>query len=120
MAQTFSRAFLTGMPFGEGLGLTSAGATSIHATPSGYIDEVWLYVVNNDTTSHQLTIYWGATAPGGSSGSNEIRQTVSGRAGLYLVVPGLTIANGRYVNGTSDSSTAFLVVSGFVNRIAIS
>jgi hypothetical protein len=117
MAATFSKVQLSGSP-GNGRGVkvaaTATAGTLIHtaSATAGVIDEVWLYVVNTDTSSRKLTIeLGGTTAP-----DDLIEVTVPAEAGLMVVVPGLPLSGGVVVRAFAAAANV-LIIHGYVNRI---
>lgn len=110
---TFSREFLTGLSNGNSLGLNTSASTihTVSASPATVKDEIWLYCVNNNASaSYTLTLNW----PGG----NQIKTNVAASQGLTLVVPGLTLGPSQTFSAQSNSASAWLVVTGFANRIS--
>lgn len=117
---TFSKVQLSGSTGGQPVlvAATATAGTLIHATgtSSTVLDEVWLYAQNDHTADLLLTIEYGGT----TSPNNLIRQTVTSRSGLILVIPGLLLAG----DGTSArnirafcASANLVHISGYVNRI---
>ena len=103
-----------GMPIKEVA--TATAGTTIHTavagTTAGTFDEVWLYAYNGHTTTVTLTIeYGGATVPD----QNSII-TLSAKAGLTLIVPGLILQNGLSVKAFASVANV-ITLSGFVNSI---
>ncbi len=78
------------------------------------MDEVWLWAVNSDTSNRKLTIELGGT----TSPDDTIEVTIPSESGLVLVVPGLVLNGGVVVRAFSASADV-LMISGFVNRIAV-
>ena len=98
---------------------TATAGTLIHATgtSSSILDELWLYATNDDTSDILLTIEFG----GVTSGDDLIRQTVTARSGLVLVVPGLILhgTGSAAVNVRAFAATANKInIGGYVNRIS--
>ena len=94
---------------------TASTGTTIHATGTSAIDEVWLYATNTDTAARTLTIQFGGTAT-----LNQIQQTIPANSGLTLVIPGLILApSGSALTVYAYASVASVVnISGYVNRVA--
>ena len=117
---TFSKVQLSGSSGGQPVlvAATATAGTLIHATgtSSTIIDEVWLYAQNDHTADLLLTIEYGGT----TSPNNLIRQTVTTRAGLLLVIPGLILsgdgATARNVRAFCASAN-LVTLTGYVNRI---
>jgi len=106
---------------GDGLGIlvaaTATAGTAIHTASSTAttIDELWLYAYNNHSADILLTIeFGGVTAP-----KDVIKDTITTRDGLILVVAGLVIQG----NATPKVVRAFAATAnqislfGYVNRI---
>lgn len=118
---TFSKQFLSGSTGGQPVlvAQTATAGTLIHTTgtSSSIFDEIWLYAQNDHTSDLLLTIEFGGT----TSPNNLIRQTVTTRSGLMLIVPGLILAGdgttGRSIRAFCASAN-LVHISGFVNRIA--
>lgn len=95
---------------------TATAGTAIHTavagTTAGTYDEVWLYAFNSHTADVVLTIeFGGAAAP-----DENIVQTITAKAGLVLVIPGLILQNGATVKAFA-ATTNVITISGFVNSI---
>lgn len=87
--------------------------TLIHTAVAGAsdIDEVYLYAVNTDATDREVTIEYG-----GVGALNEIPVTVRARAGLVMIVPGLTLQNSLVIRAFAAVANV-INVGVFVNRI---
>lgn len=112
MATTFSREFLSVYPLniGGGFGCTTVNQT-IHTVPSGKIDEIWLYAVNNNaTTDYVCTLQFP---------SNDIRTKITASSGLVLICPGLILNAGQSIGARQDLTNSQIVVYGFANRITV-
>lgn len=96
---------------------TATAGTTIHTGPgAGVIDELWLYAMNNDTVTRELTIEFG----GVSSPDDLIRFTVPTKDGLYLIVGGLVIkgnATALIVRAFCAAQANVISIAGYVNRI---
>lgn len=120
---TFTKETLSGSTNSRGILISTSGTpTTIHTitTNTAQYEEIWLYATNYDTTARKLTIQWAWPNAGGTTGSDEIEQTIPAESGLVLVVPGLVIrgASGPVtVRGFAATATS-IVVHGYVNRIA--
>jgi hypothetical protein len=116
MAATYTKQKLSGSTNGKGIKVAATGSagTSVHTAVSGTTDwdEVWIYVMNSDEASVDLTLEFGGT----SDPDNLIKCSVPALSGLQLVVPGLVLNNGQVVAAYADI-TNVLVIYGFVNRI---
>lgn len=117
---SFSRTTLSESTGGQPIlvAQTATAGTLIHATgtSSTILDEIWLYAQNDHTSDLLLTIEFG----GVTSPNNLIRQTITARSGLFLVIPGLVLAGTGSAarNVRAFAATANLIhVSGYVNRI---
>lgn len=99
-------------------GTATGSATTVHTayttvTTAGLCDEVWLYANNTSASSVKLTIEWGtATAADGN-----IELTISGEAGLVLVIPGLILQNSKVVKAFAATADVILL-TGYVNQIS--
>lgn len=105
----------TGMPIK--VAATATIGTTIHTAVSGttFLDEIWLYVTNTDTSARTITIeYGGATDP-----DKLICKAVSVplSSGPTLIIPGLLLNNGLLVTAFASSANV-LLLSGYVHRIA--
>ena len=118
---TYTKTVLSGgTADGRGIkvGATATAGTLIHtgSTTAATLHEIWLYVMNTDTTNIKLTIEWGGT----TSPDDLIEATIPAESGLFLMVPGLLIKG----NATALVVRAFagtanvLTINGFVNVIA--
>ena len=94
---------------------TASTGTTIHATGTSAIDEIWLYATNTSSSAVVLTIQYGGTATG-----NQIQQTIPSNSGLTLILPGLILApSGSAITVYAYAGSASVVnISGYVNRIA--
>jgi len=116
---TYSKHDLSESTDGRGIDIaaTATAGTLIHeatAVVADY-DEVWLYASNDTASDEILVIEWGVDA------QEEIWQTIAGRSGLALVIPGLLLqgnATELVVRGyNSGGASGRITVFGFVNRI---
>lgn len=94
-----------------------ASGTTIHtgsATASTY-DEVWLYAMNDGTSSIVLTVGWGGT----TDPNDLIVLTLLPQAGLVTVAPGLLIKGNAtpLVIRASAGTGSLVTIHGFVNQI---
>lgn len=118
MATTYSRTILSGSTDGRGIKVaaTSSPGTTIHTggSSSSVLDEVWLYVVNSDTTARKLSVQWGGT----TSPDDLIEITIAAESGLTLVAPGLALkGNATPLVVKAFAATAdVLIIHGYVNR----
>jgi hypothetical protein len=118
---TFSKLNLSGSTQGRQIKVvaTASPGTTVHTTgtSSSVIDEVWLYATNQDTVERTLTVQFGNT----TSPDDWITLNVPAKAGLTVVVPGLTLsgtgAAGNVVRAFASAANVVLV-SGYVNRVA--
>ena len=119
---TFSKIDLSESTDGKGIpvGATSSLGTLIHVMDTddtADYDEVWLYVTNRHSGDEVLVIEWGA-----AGADNEIHQTITTKAGLVLIVPGLVLKGNASVQKNvrafnSGGATSRLIIHGYVNRI---
>jgi hypothetical protein len=117
---TFTKTILSGSTDGRAIKVaaTATAGTLIHtgSTTAATLHEVWLYVMNTDTSNIKLTIEWGGvTAP-----DDLIEVTIPTESGLFLIVPGLLIkGNATALVVRAFAATAnVLTINGFVNVIA--
>lgn len=117
---TFQKVLLSGSTQGRQIKVvaTATTGTTIHATgtSSSIIDEVWLYAYNDHTSDVLLTIEYGST----TSPDDLIRQTITTRAGQFLVVSGLPLTGTGSAANTIRAFAAtanVIMISGYVNRI---
>lgn len=92
---------------------TSTPGTLLHTAVAGAtsIDEVWGWVTNNDTVSHNLTIELG----GVTDPDDLIRLSVTARTGHWLVIPGLRLNGGVAIRAFADAANV-LCMELAVNR----
>lgn len=117
---TFSKTTLSGSTDGRLIKVaqTATAGTTLHtgsATATTF-DEIWLYAMNNDTVTRELTIEFG----GVSSPDDLIRFTVPTKDGLYLIVAGLVIkgnATPLVVRAFCQAAANVISIGGYVNRI---
>ena len=114
---TYSKVALSGATTGVPIAVvqTASTGTTIHATGTSAIDEVWLYATNTDSAARTLTIQFGGTAT-----VNQIQQSIPANSGLTLIIPGLILApSGSAITVYAYASVASVVnISGYVNRVA--
>ena len=113
---TFTKTILSQSTNGKGIKVASNATpgTQVHTAVSGTndFDEIWIYVYNSDVSSVTLNLELG----GVSDPDNIVSQSIPGKAGLYLVLPGLVMNNGASIAAYASSSNK-LVIYGYVNRI---
>jgi hypothetical protein len=82
------------------------------------MDELWLYAANQGAVTTSVQLWWAQPAAntGNGSGGSKIEATLTVASGLTLLVPGLVLNSGLYVN-CSASTASTIVVYGFANRI---
>ena len=114
---TYSKIALSGASTGVPIAVvaTASTGTTIHATGTSAIDEIWLYATNTSTAAIVLTIQYGGTAT-----VNQIQQTIPANSGLTLCIPGLILApSGSAITVYAYAGTASVInISGYVNRVA--
>ena len=116
---TFTKTILSGSTDGRAIKVaaTATAGTLIHtgSTTAATLHEVWLYVMNTDTSNVKLTIEWGGVA----SPDDLIEYTVKAENGLYLIIPGLVLkGNATPLVVKAFCATANVVsIAGYVNRI---
>jgi len=104
---------------------TSAGSpTTIHdtTTTATTIDELWLYCSNSHSADVELILFYGYDSAGSvpTAPANTLYQTITTKAGMTLVIPGLVLANdGTNATRVSAYSATGSVLNlwGYVNRI---
>lgn len=115
----------SGSAFGAPILITATGTpgTLLHSTIGTFLitvfDEIWVYLVNTDTTDRKTTIEWG----GVTSPNNLIEVTVPAESGLMLAVPGLRLTGtGAAVSSVRGFCATASVVSALlnVNRMTVS
>ena len=114
---TFSKLKLSQSDGGTGIKIANT-STLIHTSVTGTSDwhELWLYAYNSSTDTQSLTIQYG-----GSAGTDyDITQLITAQSGLYLVVPGLILQDGKSVNGITPNTTDKVFIYGYVNSIDMS
>ena len=114
---TVAKLRLSGSSDGEPVIITATSSTNaitIHtcatSAEDNTYDEVYLWGYNNTSGTVDLTVEYGDT-------SHPVVQTLTGKAGKTLVLPGL-IGNTSLVIKAFKSSASVVGVSGFVNRIS--
>lgn len=91
---------------------TATAGTTIHTAHATSLDEIWLYAYNGHSADVVLTVeFGGATVP-----DQNIILTVSTKAGLILVIPGLLLTNSKVLKAFAATANV-ITLSGFVNRI---
>jgi hypothetical protein len=115
---TYSKQKLSASVSGKGIkiGATATPGTLIHTAVAGFsaLDEVWVYLTNNHTTTVSWTLEWGeTTAPDGNISGSLLPQS-----GLYLVVPGLLLQNGLEIRAFATVADV-IVAHGFVNSVTL-
>jgi hypothetical protein len=125
MATFAKKAFFTGAgpteTTGRGIEVESASigsGTEIHvgSTTTTTYDEVWIYASNTSASAIELTIGFGGT----TSPDDLILQSIPGKAGLVLVVPGLILrgqATALKVLAAAVGAPGEITLFGYVNRI---
>lgn len=112
---TYTKANLSGSTDGKFIKIDQtniSSGTTIHTADASAIDEIWIYAQNTTTSGVKLTLGWGGT----SSPDDIIEVTLPGEAGLFCVVPGLTLTNSKIVKGAASEANV-IMIGGYVNRI---
>jgi len=123
---TYSKEFLSTSALGEptlSTSTTAGSPTPIHltGTDADIDDEVWLYCSNSHSADVELILFFGytngsvPTAP-----ASTVYQTITTKAGMTLVIPGLVIkGNGSTASviAAYDATGSVLNLWGYVNRI---
>lgn len=118
MAQTFSKALLSGSTQGLPISVTGANsgaAVTVHTAVTGttHFDEVHVYATNVHTAAVILTIEFG-----GTDENEHIMATIQPDE-TVLVVPGFPIHNGKVVKAFASVADKINVI-GYVNKITVS
>lgn len=114
---TITKMLLSGSTNGKNIKAvaTATPGTLVHTAVTGTssMDEIFLFVTNNDTADRLVTIEWGGT----TAVDDTIQQTIPFKAGEYQVIPGFLLQNGLVVRVFCAAANV-VTVQGFVNRIA--
>ena len=110
-----TREKLSGSTGGGGVSiiLTAATGTVIHTstTATNTVEEVHIWFTNTTTTPQPVTVEWGGTAT-----INNIRKTIPGQDGLFLVAPGMHLMSGLAVRAFANTASV-VIAYGFTNKI---
>jgi len=114
---TVSKNLLSGSVNGKAIliaGTVSGSATQLHTAIAGTTsyDEVWLYAINNATSSLTCSILFGST----TEPNDVFRAVVNPNGGRTLLVDGSLANNGIVIYGYA-TVTNLLSIAGFCNRI---
>lgn len=103
---------LNGLPIK--VAATSSPGTLVHTAISGTnaFDEVWIWVVNNDSADREVCLQWGGT----TSPDHEIWYNVLAKDGPKCITPGFILQNGLIIRAYCSTGNV-LQVHGFINRI---
>jgi hypothetical protein len=96
-------------------GTATGSANTIHTAQSGtsFLDEIWLWVTNRDSSDRTLTIEWGATTdPDGLLCKAVV---IPANSGPICIAPGLVLQNSLVVKAFA-SVTNVLGIHGYVIR----
>lgn len=110
---TYTKQLLSGSTNGRPIKVdqTATAGTLLHTATSAK-DELWLWAVNTDTSSHKLTLeLGGTTAP-----DDLIEVSIDAEGGLVLVCPGLIVTGSVVVRAFAAAANVVNIV-GYVNRI---
>jgi hypothetical protein len=123
---TFSKQFLSSSINSSYNGLPIELKTSGTTTE---LEEIWLYGSNTNSSEKVVVLQMGNTGS-----QYEVVQSLAGRSGLTLLVPGIVIGKidslsgvtfpaagcqvAGYVGGTGDAATSGVTIIGYVNRIS--
>lgn len=114
-----TKEFFTGSVSGAGIALasTSAPGQLIHTATAvaDYVDEIWLWVVNNDLADRIVTVQWGSAAPADST--VQIAFTVANHDGPKCIIPGWVLKDGLPLYAFCSTASLAMTVHGFVNRL---
>lgn len=112
---TYNKTLLSGCTNGKAVKITTTATPGdlIHTAVSGATDrdEIWLYLMNNDTNRRFVTIQWGETGTDGN-----IIVYIDAQSNLILAIPGFLLQNSLVVRAFADAANK-VMVHGFVNRI---
>lgn len=117
MAQTVTKALLSGSTNGKGIkvtGTSTAATVTVHTAVAGAssMDEVWIYAYNGHTATVTLTLEWGeATVPDGN-----IVIDIPNKQGRWLIVDGRLLQNALVVKAFASVANV-IILDGFVNQI---
>ena len=126
---TFSKEYLSTSTLGEPTLMTSTTAgspTPIYVTgTSGTVeDELWLYAANSHSADVEMILFFGyATGSVPTAPADTLYQTITTKAGMTLVIPGLVVTgSGSATPSVSayDVTGSVINVWGYVNRITVS
>lgn len=113
---SFTKQNLSGASLGQPIKVTATTTpgTIIHTAIAGTNawDEVWIWVVNNDSSDRLVCIQYGGTA----SPDNEIWYNVIAKDGPKCITPGFILQNSLVIRAYCSTGNV-LQVHGFVNRI---
>ena len=126
---TFSKEYLSTSALGEptlSTSTTAGSPTPIHMTGTSATveDEVWLYCSNSHSADVELILFFGyATGSVPTAPADTLYQTITTKAGMTLVIPGI-VMTGNGSTGTVvsayDATGSVLNLWGYVNRITVS
>jgi hypothetical protein len=111
---TFTKQILSGSVNGRQIPIAvSSSVTEIHTAVAGEtnMDEIYLYVTNNNSASISCSILWG-----GMEAADLTSFVVDPMAGRILVTDGKLLQNGLIVRAYTQDFGG-VVVDGFVNNI---
>lgn len=106
---------LSGSTNGRGIKIaaTATPGTLLHTAHATNLDELWLWIVNSDTTDRKVTI----EAGGVSSPDDLIEKTIPAESGLKLVIPGIKYTGSVAIRAFGATANV-LMAHGYVNRIS--
>lgn len=96
-------------------GTAIGAATTVHTAHATSMDEIWLWVVNTDSTARSLSL----TEGGDVDPTNLILDAFSIPANgqLLIILPGVTLTNSKVLKAFASAASVLNVV-GHVNRIS--
>lgn len=114
---TFEKIKLSGDSTGDGIWLdTSASPITIHTTgtSSTVLDEIWIYISNQSSSStQQVSITFGT--------NGNAQYSVGPNSGMLLAVPGFIVSGTgsatTAITATDNGSSGDCFAFGYVNRI---
>ncbi len=126
---TYSKEYLSTSTLGEPtlmISTTAGSPTPIHATGTSATveDELWLYASNSHSADVELVLFFGyATGSVPTAPADTLYQTITTKAGMTLVIPGLVVTgSGSATTSVAayDATGSVINIWGYVNRITVS
>ena len=126
---TYSKEYLSTSTLGEPtlmISTTAGSPTPIHVTGTSATveDELWLYASNSHSADVELVLFFGyATGSVPTAPADTVYQTITTKAGMTLVIPGLVVTgSGSATTSVAayDATGSVINIWGYVNRITVS